>query len=475
MALTVNFWSYSKRDNSTAIPAGAPDRSLSCSLKSDSGILSPILEIGLGMTFNPSSLNYAQIPSYNRYYRVTDWQWAAGLWIASLQVDVLASFRTEIGATSKYIIRAASDYNPDIVDTFYPPEQHITASWEYYGFPWSDNDFVNGTFVLGVITGHGLNLLGTTSYYLLDIDGIRQFTRYMFPDSDQWTNLTTLNEYVYKSIYDPLQFVVSCKYFPFPITGTAVTSMGFGNFYTDVGAGEAITAADRLGQPSTWPVFTHDYVIASDWLTRDAKYRAEPYCNIYYYLNPFGVVSLSPDDFSLSDTVRVRVTPDIVSGEATLQIYSLVGSSEILVQQRVAMIGQDVNLSADSRSMSAAVASLVGGVVRGSTEMAAGQIPISGITQAGNAAISMLQPIAETASRGSPSIKTVDGFSRLYVRRSSFADEKNAEFGRPLYEDRIINTMTGFIKCGDGDIAVPGYPEEISRIGEYLTGGFFYE
>ena len=60
MALTVNFWTTSKKENSTAIPTGNPTRSFACELKSDSGILSPVLEIGLPMSENPAAWNYAQ-------------------------------------------------------------------------------------------------------------------------------------------------------------------------------------------------------------------------------------------------------------------------------------------------------------------------------------------------------------------------------------------------------------------------------
>ena len=475
--MNVNFWTFAKKANSTARPTANPAYTFSCTLKDASGVLRPVLEIYQSQSFNPASLNYAYIASYGRYYYVSDWQWVVGRWECTLKFDALASYKLEIGSADKYILRAASAYNPDIVDTFYPTIEKVNATWASYTFPWDNTDFINGSFVLGVIEGHGLNLMGTTQYYILDMTGISQFMQYMFPDSDQWHNLNTLNEYLYKSVYDPLQFVVSCKFFPFSITGGNAYSVGFGNFYTYLGNDgyTPLTHVKLLGQPSSWIEFQHDYTIASDWLSRDAKYRSEPYTNVYYYLNPFGIIALSPDDFTLSNSVRVRITPDLISGEATLQIFSLVNNNEILVQQRVAMLGQDVNLTADSRSMAAAVASLVGGVVTGTAEVAAGSVPVSGISQMGNAALNILQPVAETASRGSPSVKTVDGHSRLYTRRTQFVDEKNSEFGKPLYENRVINTLSGFIKCGDGDISLDAFPEEVDEISNYLIGGFYYE
>ena len=118
MALTVELWSgFAKRENSTAIPAGSPAYSLSCELKSETSILSPILEIGMPMTFDPYALNYAHIPAFSRYYHVTDWTWSEGLWLCSLRVDVLATYRTAIGSATKYVVRAAAEENTGIVDT----------------------------------------------------------------------------------------------------------------------------------------------------------------------------------------------------------------------------------------------------------------------------------------------------------------------------------------------------------------------
>lgn len=469
MALTVNFWTFSKKENSTAIPTGAASRSLSCVLKSESGILSPILEIGLGMGFDPSGLNYAQIPAYGRYYFVTDWQWSSGLWICSLDVDPLASYKTAIGMTSKYVLRAASDYDPEIVDNFYPAQEHVNVSWDPYSFPWYNN-FTNGRFILGVINGSGMSLTGTTEYYILTAAELKDFMTYLFPTSAvNWTSLNGMEESIYKSIYDPLQFIVSCKYFPFTLGGLEnPAAIEFGQFVST-------KYAEPLGKPDTWPIFIHDYSLPTDWLSRDARDRSEPFCDIFYWLNPFGIIRLSTSDFTLTDTVRVRITPDMISGEATIQIYTLISSSEVLVAQQTAMIGFDVNLTAINKDAASAAASIISGAARAGTELAGGIPPVSALTAAGDAYISLSRPSISHSSRGTPSIGMLDGSSRLYSRRHTFADSHVSEFGRPLYKVRTISALSGYVKCGDGDISLPAFEEEIKRVGEYMTGGFYYE
>lgn len=470
MALTVNFWIFSKKENSTAVPAGTPIQSFSCELKSDSGVLSPVLEIGLPMSTNPALWNYAQIPAYNRYYYVSDWQWSEGLWLCSLEVDALASYRVQIGNASKYILRAAADYDPDIIDNFYPAKEHVNVSWSSYSFPWYNN-FTNGSFILGVINGSGGALAGTTEYYILSSQEIKNFMSYLFPPSSvSWTSLNAMEESIYKSIYDPLQFIVSCKYFPFSVGGLeSPAEIQFGNF--------TATAqwAEPLSKPNLWPIFSHDYSLPSGWLSRDARDRCEPFCDIFFWLNPFGVIRLSTSDFTLTDTVRVRITPDMISGEATIQIFSLVGASEVLVAQQTAMLGFDVNLTAINRDTPSAIAALIGGAALAGSEMASGLPPISILTSAGDAYASLAKPSISHSSRGTPSICMLDGSSRLYSRRHTFADSHVSEFGRPLYQTRTISTLSGYIKCGDGDISLPAYPEEARAVSEAMTGGFYYE
>ena len=88
MALTVDLYSFSKRDNSTKHPTGSPT-TYSCILKEECGVINPVIviqEIG-----NPSGYNYAYIPSFGRYYWIKEWTWVLGRWEAELYTDVLAT------------------------------------------------------------------------------------------------------------------------------------------------------------------------------------------------------------------------------------------------------------------------------------------------------------------------------------------------------------------------------------------------
>ena len=118
MAFTVNFYNFSKRENSTKRPAGNGNQ-FSCNIKMPSGVLNPVIE--LSTTTNMTQYNYCKIAHFqDRYYFVSDWVSDHGLWIAHLKVDVLATYKTDILASTQYVLRSASKSNLTIPDAIYP-------------------------------------------------------------------------------------------------------------------------------------------------------------------------------------------------------------------------------------------------------------------------------------------------------------------------------------------------------------------
>jgi len=116
MSFPVHFYSFAKKVNSTARPTGTPV-SYNFVLKGPNSILSPVIQLALPITQAPN-WNYCYIPIYDRYYFVSDWDWSENrLWYASCQVDVLATYKTVIGNKQYYVLRSATEYNPDLIDT----------------------------------------------------------------------------------------------------------------------------------------------------------------------------------------------------------------------------------------------------------------------------------------------------------------------------------------------------------------------
>ena len=93
--MQIGFTHFSKRENSTKIPALDTFTFFDGVFKPQSGILNPTLLLTLqgadGSPLNPVNWNYAYIPDFERYYYVKDWVTNNGQWAVFLSVDVIGT------------------------------------------------------------------------------------------------------------------------------------------------------------------------------------------------------------------------------------------------------------------------------------------------------------------------------------------------------------------------------------------------
>lgn len=475
MAITVNFWStFSKRKNSTAQPPAQADQSFSCVLKSDSGILNPTLEISLPMSSSPAALTYAQMPSYNRYYWVTDWQWSGGLWLCSLAVDPLASYKTEIGSATRYVLRAASAWDKTIVDTLYPTKairQLDVVDTVSFSF---DQDLSSSGYVLGV-AARDTDAAGAITYYTLTAQQISDLVSYMLiSPTDLWTtSFTDWTDILYRSIYSPFDYIKSCKWFPlisFPLTSV---SLKFGNYTSSV-QGQVLDL-----DATNWITMMRTLSMPTGWSTLEGKYKSKPYASLYIVFNPFGVIEIDPAEVSDASALSLTIYPDYISGDCMLKISKVTSSGTIFLTQTTARIGIDINLSASSVDLGgmlrggAAVGAALAGALTGGASLAAT------VGLAAGGAADFAQASAPTMSNSvgitMGYARAMEGSATLIYSHADFVSPAPAEFGFPLYDDHQIGTLSGYIKCGDGDIQIAGFEDERIAISEYMTGGFYYE
>ena len=101
--MTAKFWTFSKIQNSTAQPSGAGTQH-TVYLKGPCSVMAPVFLIeGID-----TSLNYCEWNG--RYYFVTDMILSNNsIYEVRCSVDALATWKTEIGTSSQYILRSASE------------------------------------------------------------------------------------------------------------------------------------------------------------------------------------------------------------------------------------------------------------------------------------------------------------------------------------------------------------------------------
>lgn len=476
--MTVNFYTFSKRQNSTARPTGAAVESFDCKLKDSSGVLRPTLEIYKQASWNPTALNYAYISDYGRYYYVSDWRWIVGRWECILTVDALASWKTQIGAASKYILRSYAAQDKMLIDTMYPTKATNPIVWQQTtNLFWSQN-FSGGIYVIGIANASSSGSSPVT-YYYLDQAGIRSLISFMLPPAgDLWTDPKTYaQQELVKAIYDPFSYVKSCLWFPWSRTLLNTVLVQFGNYAAPV-LGEIIES-----DAGNWYATTVNIGYPTGIDSLEAKYRSAPYCKMSITFNPWGTIDLNPVDFYGCTGIILEIYPDLINGDALLRIYrqdgTIPNTTLTFIDQRSAHLGVSIQLSSSSLDVSGILTGALGAVSGAAAAVTGGA---TGLIHGGVAALGSMISAAEAAvprsgsvGQQSGGIAAVDGKCILTVSYPEFVQADPQENGYPLCQIRQISTIPGYIKCQEGDVPCAAYAEELSTITEHLTGGFYYE
>lgn len=166
---------FLKSENSTKIPPPVGLRTLQCSLKEETSVLSPVLLLDFTGE-DPTILTYAQIPIFqNRYYFVRDWVNVRGnLWEAHLSVDVLASWKSTIADTEQFVERAQTQSDLKIPDALYAGTSTVTTNQNMIDSPWRSN---NVDFVVEILSS------GTSEFYEFTSGQLHAFFGAIFSDA----------------------------------------------------------------------------------------------------------------------------------------------------------------------------------------------------------------------------------------------------------------------------------------------------
>ena len=122
MSISVGFTTESKRENSTKQRTMSTTQN--CLFKNGCSMLYPTLLLELDTDTFPE---YTGFKIENRYYNVTDIKSVRqNLFEVSGEVDVLATYKTEIGSATEYVLRASSANDPLIIDVKYPAKANST-------------------------------------------------------------------------------------------------------------------------------------------------------------------------------------------------------------------------------------------------------------------------------------------------------------------------------------------------------------
>lgn len=468
MGFKVTLYIMEKRSNSTLRPEGY-GKDYTCELNTPCDIMEPVFRFEANSREEWLTYNYIECVEFGRYYWIDKWVWVNGMWDAHCHIDALASWRNEIGEMEEYILRSAKGFDPMVVDTLYPLSSRCQVEQTYTD--WEIEKDPAGCYVVGLVGGNGL-----VEYYY--INDIATFGAYMFGDT-LWNNVVNDDPGVVggdiptfmRAQFNPLQYVVSCIWFPFDVPHAATASqIKFGYFNSGLLAPKVKRESFSLFRDSL-QLLNHPQ--ADD---RGEYLQLAPYTRLRLSALPWGEVDLDTTKFANEDTIIVQAWVDPITGTSKLYvaneysdvILTLVG--QIGVTEQLSQVLKD-NLATVTGAASAA-AGLIGGILGGPAALAGGiATAISGI---GTAASAQYPDVSSTGTNGAR-IAVTPTTIRLTQTFQWVVGDDPENRGRPLCQRQKIKTLPGYLMVADPDVPLPATQEEIDKIKEYMTNGFFYE
>lgn len=462
----VSFYTFSKKANSTKRPTGAAV-TLDCRAVTPTGVLNPSIVVSID---NPTAYNYAYIPSFGRYYYVSEWTADNGFWIASLTVDALASWKTQIGAADTYVIRSSVQKNGDIADSLYPMSTNPSRAVNAQNSGFIDS-MTTGTYVVGVV-GPGSNFGGVTFYLMSAIEWY-SFCDFMFSDPD-WLALDNaeITDSLAKGLINPIQYIASCTWYPFPIPTDAegtygVSSIKFG--WWEFPRSARVLNGYKHVIEKTFALEAHPQAS-----TRGNYLNSAPYTERYFEMYPWGRVDVDSTMLQDVSSVFARCTVDLMHGDALLQTYAGTTGGDG---------AEPLNYISAQIGVTIPITQITGGIFESGAVNMLQETRGTMFGRMVSEFVGSVHGVASKVSGGSTQTSGTFGGALAFLRNKwklcsvfwPVTEDDNAHRGRPLMKNATPASLGGYMVVADGDIAAPATALELATIKNHLESGFFYE
>ena len=464
--MNVKFYNLAKKVNSTKQPAVSdPFDSVDVVLKTPSSILAPVVELNMPTV---PAWNYAYIPDMGRYYYVTGTAYNRGVWEISLSVDVMASFKSDIGGTSMYMLRSSAQKTGTLIDDFYPATgDHSKSQTEVKGI----TSYTSGTIILNLANGD--NNTGVASY-AFTVSQFGEFLDQIMVDGDKQTaTYDPITQNVLVNMYEPIRYINSAYWFPDAYTqyvypsSIPKTQLKLGNFTaTGFQCYPVYYSLSYLTRTYTVNIPKHPQASS-----RGMFCNMEPYSEYTLNLGPFGGIKLDSAVLAEATSITVNIYQDINTGMGRCVIYT---NDDALVANVTTQWGVPLRLFQSSNA--GGIGSVLGGIAQG-----AGAI-ITGDYSNGFGIGAMVKGVGDMIKGSITSIGSngavLDHLMKWYLDATFYtiADADNSNNGRPYCKVNSPSSWTGYMVAQKGLVtSVNATRTELDSINAYMTGGFYYE
>lgn len=510
--MEITLYRWSKYRNSTKQPpANATQITVTGEFKAGYSILHPVLKLSRGVQSlsgkNPA-WNYAYSDTTKYYYFIRNWVYESGFWLAYLDYDPLASWKSQILEKNYYVLRSSSDYNGDVPDNTYPTTAAapmVTSVSSAYPF----NAGSDGIYIMGVVNDLG-SMSGAITYYAINpiyLDDIFN----MLLGSINWANIsaTEISQQLQKALINPMQYIASLTALPIDYatfaTGHASNPKEFrvGWWTINTGNWETVTPYEYISTEITLSIPKHPQ--ASN---RGSYLNTSPYSRYTLSFFPFGTFDLDTTCLQGNSTLHLYVQVEYITGQAILSIST--STKEKAFRRVKAQIGTQVplaQLTLDMQSLAGGFTQTLGGLAGAAAVSSAapslistgkqlwkdiqyvadtGDYALRGANSAGIAnPVEVASNIGNTVTAAlsnvefRPAAGSYLDWDQRVVLTGTFLNITSgypSYIGRPLCDFRTLSTLSGFCKCQLAWPDIDGASmQEQEDIASYLNGGFYIE
>lgn len=443
--MDILFYNHTKRENSTLRPTGAGD-SRSVFLKDGTSIYNPTFVMADDVT----EYNYCQWGV--RYYYIRDIVVAKNQrFEVECALDVLATFKEEIGNVSAFSLYASSGFNDGIPDDRLSTVDTATIQSSNLGL--FDVGAVDGTYILQYATSASTK--GPCGILWLS-------------DSDAKVVSTTLNETGFNDFLDNFakqlvgayDALISCRYVPLNWYALGTS----GGTKSVVLAGYATSAAGKV--PSD--IVTYEGSISIPWQFSDFR-NLSPYTSLLLYLPAYGFLEINPADVIGKSSLEISATCDGITGDV-FYIVDNIARCSTNISSPIAIGTTGTNSFGVAGGLVSAGANLLGGNVMGASA-----------DLFGAALASVQRTVGVCGSNGGlagvfANVGTSDMTVRFYSICHNTSDnpaDMAVSHGRPVRA--VQGVVSGYNQFVNASVSCNAPDMIKQQINAYMNGGFYYE
>ena len=463
--MQIKVWSnFSKRKNSTKQPTGGT--TVNVVLKDQCSILSPVFILNT-LDF---TINYVEAFGYYYFADVTNLDGNRSE--ISCEIDYLASFKSQIAATTAYVDYCASSpaSNLYIDDPRNQPTAVVKTNKIDSAIGWTASSA--GSYILGMANCVSTGSCGAPTYYAMSGLEISNAMAELFNPS-----IVTVIEHEFNGVFNS---IVSCIWLPF--------NLSFVSTAANVVTGAAVFAGSQaLGTVTANKMITrkwHDRVYCSipNSLGYDGTYiQTGKYITATIYLPGVGVCPLNYDIFKDSATgVTVDVYLDLLTGDV---VYYLSTSGPTDPDGQSTSFAGNVAAKVPITGASYDGIGVAAGILSTAGAFASGN-PFGTVNGLMNIFNSLKVDTMVLGANSSPLALihnpniSIETHTQVPIHGATSASElevfRNTQ-GMPYFDSVTLSSLSGYIHCVNASVDLPGDGAEQDAVNSYLNSGFYLE